>query len=131
MSHLRGMRLAENYPVRITVRLKVLTVKHSSLIIIHLSMPICQVLHYNAVIIVYRSMKQKVIKIGSSIGVVLSKPIVQELGFKAGQEVTLHLEKGGVLIEHTFKKTDNAQFSAWLQDAVERYRPALEALKNA
>ena len=76
-------------------------------------------------------MKQKVIKIGSSIGVVLPKLVAEELGFKDGQDITLHLEKGGVLIEHAIKKTDDAQFSVWLQDAVERYRPALEALKNA
>jgi len=76
-------------------------------------------------------MKQKVIKIGSSIGVVLSRPVAEELGFKAGQEVTLRLDKGGVFIEHAVKKGGRAEFAAWLEDAVERYRPALEALKHA
>ena len=77
-------------------------------------------------------MKQKVIKIGSSIGVVLPKPIAMELGFKAGQEVSLTSDANGVFIKRdTVKQTEtNRKLVAWAEDAVERYRPALEALKD-
>jgi antitoxin component of MazEF toxin-antitoxin module len=80
-------------------------------------------------------MKQKVIKIGSSIGVVLSKSVADELGFKAGQDVQLHIQNKGVFVEPVIPQAKLAEKSielaTWLEDAVERYRPALEALKNA
>ena len=81
-------------------------------------------------------MKQKVIKIGSSIGVVIPKPVAEELGFKAGQDI--NLIGGGsnqIIIEHIKREAKHhaegsAQLVAWAEEAVERYRPALEALKD-
>ena len=82
-------------------------------------------------------MKQKVIKIGSSIGVVLSRPVAEELGFKAGQEVDLHIEPTtkSIIIEHAGQKAEPniaevLKMLAWTAKAIERYRPALEALKD-
>jgi putative addiction module antidote len=79
-------------------------------------------------------MKQKVIKIGSSIGVVLPKPVAEKLGFKAGQEINLNpTANGGVTIDRITpqsKSAENSKLIAWAEEAVERYRPALEALKN-
>lgn len=37
-------------------------------------------------------MKQKIIRIGSSLGVVIPKPIAQERGFVVGGTVTLHTD---------------------------------------
>lgn len=80
-------------------------------------------------------MKQKVIKIGSSIGVVIPKPVAEELGFKAGQEINLReTDYNKIIIErlhHEAKpRGKNAELVAWAEAAVERYRPALEALKD-
>lgn len=78
-------------------------------------------------------MKQKVIKIGSSIGVVIPKSTAEELGFRAGQEVTLRPNAAArqIVIERaTAGQKGNSKLVAWAEDAVERYRPALEALKN-
>ena len=80
-------------------------------------------------------MNQKIIKIGSSIGVVIPKQMAEEKGYVAGGRVTLlpvH-DSNAIRIEPTIsetKKTGNAELIAWAEDAVKRYRPALEALKD-
>ena len=80
-------------------------------------------------------MNQKIIKIGSSIGVVIPKPIAQEKGYVAGGTVTLLPvnDSNAIRIEPTVsetKKVGNSELIAWAEDAVNRYRPALEALKD-
>lgn len=48
---------------------------------------------YNHILITNKSlMKQKIIKIGSSLGVVIPKPVAQERGFRVGDRVTIHPE---------------------------------------
>jgi len=80
-------------------------------------------------------MKQKVIKIGSSVGIVIPKPIAQEKGYMAGREYSLRTENNSnrIIIEPAItnsKTKGNPQLIAWAEDAVERYRTALEALKD-
>jgi len=74
-------------------------------------------------------MELKVIRIGSSIGVVIPKPIAQERGIKVGDK--LPFDSNQIRMEPINKKpAGNPELAAWAEDAVERYRPALEALKD-
>jgi len=78
-------------------------------------------------------MKQKVIKIGSSIGVVLSKPMAEEVGFKAGQEVQLHLQGKGVFVEPAapqVERTVDPAILEWTDEFISKNRELLERLKN-
>lgn len=90
------------------------------------------ILHYNDVLIGLDCIKQKVIKIGSSIGVVLPARDAKEEGILAGEVVEVKRESGRFVIEKTSKprKTGNPKLVAWAEEAVERYRPALEALRD-
>lgn len=78
-------------------------------------------------------MRQKVIQIGSSAGVTIPKERLSELGLKIGDFVTTRVENGVLLVEPAEVKPPqkSQELAAWLEDAVERYRPALEALKRA
>ena len=80
-------------------------------------------------------MDQKVIQIGSSMGVVLPAKDAREEGFAVGEIISVTKEAGRFIIEKkapTSKKSAvNAKLIDWAEEAVERYRPALEALKNA
>lgn len=77
-------------------------------------------------------MDQKVIQIGSSMGVVLPAKDAREEGFAVGETVSVTKTAGRFIIEKKAKKNaGNAKLIDWAEEAVERYRPALEALKNA
>ena len=80
-------------------------------------------------------MKQKIIRIGDSIGVVIPKPLAEARGYIAGGSVTLHPknDSNAIIIEPFTKipeKKGNVELVVWAEEAVERYRPALEALKD-
>lgn len=78
-------------------------------------------------------MEQKVIKIGSSLGVVIPADMARRQGVEQGQSVTpIEQENGDILLKRNIpaKNTGNPKLAAWAEDAVERYRPALEALKD-
>lgn len=78
-------------------------------------------------------MSQKVITIGSSIGIVLPKPLVDELGFVPGQEVTLVAESPDrVVIERKRKNGPgkSADLVKWAAAYVEKYRSDFEALAD-
>lgn len=79
-------------------------------------------------------MDQKVIQIGSSIGVVLPAKDAREEGFAVGEAVSVKREHGRFIIEKKLpakkRGTGNPRLVAWAEEAVERYRPALEALRD-
>ena len=79
-------------------------------------------------------MDQKIIQIGSSIGVVLPAKDARDEGFAIGESVSVKRESGRFIIEKKLptkkKGVGSPELIAWAEDAVERYRPALEALKN-
>lgn len=78
-------------------------------------------------------MAQKVIKIGSSVGAIFPSDLVKKLQIKPGDLVTpIEQENGDILIKRNppTKKLGNPDLVAWAEDAVERYRPALEALRD-
>ena len=80
-------------------------------------------------------MRQKVIKIGSSIGVVIPKPMAEEKGFKAGQDI--NLKEGGlnqIIIEPIGKAglshNIDPQILQWGQEFIDKNRELLERLKD-
>lgn len=81
-------------------------------------------------------MKQKVIKIGSSIGVIIPKSVAEELGFKAGQYIELYpdvLGKNLVISHHLSQRTDMGeliQLLRWTNETIEKNRELLERLKD-
>lgn len=80
---------------------------------------------YNFIII---AMTQKVLKVGSSAAVTISKKALEELGLKVGDTVRVQIDikRPAVLIEPV-KKVD-AELLNWTRKFIERYRPALNAL---
>jgi len=81
-------------------------------------------------------MKQKVIKIGSSIGVVIPKPIAKELGFEAGQEINLTpdvISKSLVVnhpnvLEPDLRRT--IELVRWADEFIDKNRALLQKLKD-
>lgn len=78
-------------------------------------------------------MDQKVIQIGSSIGVVIPADMAKRRGIELGQEVTtVEQENGDILISrHT--STQNKEVSVAVARAtayIEKYRKDFEALAN-
>ena len=78
---------------------------------------------YNAII-----MTQKLIRIGTSVGVVIPKNLMHELGLKIGGNVILDSDKRrrGILIRPTHM-IDN-ELVDWTKNFIEVYRQSLEAL---
>ena len=81
-------------------------------------------------------MEQKFIRVGSSIGAVIPKPLAEKQGIETGGRFKITPEAGSnrIIIEPSqplvSAKKGNRELIAWAEEAVERYRPALEALKD-
>ena len=78
-------------------------------------------------------MAQKIIKIGSSIGVVFPKPLVDELDFRPGQEIQVDAEGiNRVVIERKLRRPNEkrADLVRWAATYVEKYRKDFERLAN-
>jgi len=78
-------------------------------------------------------MAQKIINIGSSIGVVFPKPLAEEFGFALGQAVEVRAEGAGrVVVERVRDGKDPkiADAVVWATAYVEKYRKDFEALSN-
>jgi len=81
-------------------------------------------------------MRQKVIKIGSSIGVVIPKPVAEELSFRAGQNIEIHpdIVSKTLIISHPetlepdFRKT--IELLRWSTEFISKNRALLERLKD-
>jgi len=78
-------------------------------------------------------MKQKVIKIGSSIGIVMPKSGAEERGFILGQEVsTTFTEAGDFVVRKQAEKQDRgiSDTVARATAYIEKYRKDFEALAD-
>lgn len=73
-------------------------------------------------------MAQKIIKIGSSIGITIPRKSAEELGLAVGDSVefSVNKEHKSILIEPSVSV--DAETVQWARSFIERYRPALEAL---
>ena len=78
-------------------------------------------------------MSQKVIVIGSSVGAVFPKPLVDELNLAPGQEIDVHSDGlDRVVIERKRKggSPGHADLVKWAASYVEKYRSDFEALAD-
>lgn len=75
-------------------------------------------------------MSQKVLQIGTSAGITLSKDILKTLGLRIGDHVTVDVDAkhGGLVVLPLRAKKDDAEFSAWTEKFLSQYGPALKAL---
>lgn len=74
-------------------------------------------------------MVQKVIKVGSSAAITLSKQTIADLGVKVGDNVraTVDAKRRRLYVEPVVTGTDE-EVMDWTKKFIARYRPALEAL---
>ena len=81
-------------------------------------------------------MSQKIIKIGTSLGITLPKSLLEYLGVSVGERIeTKRDEKTGrVYLEPVTKKGDayvpDTENIEWTKKFIEQYRPALEELSD-
>ena len=73
-------------------------------------------------------MAQKIIKIGSSIGITIPRKSADELGLVVGDSVefSVNKENKSILIEPSVLV--DTETIGWARTFIERYRPALKAL---
>ena len=73
-------------------------------------------------------MAQKIIKIGSSIGITIPRKSADELGLAVGDSVefSVNKENKSILIEPSVLV--DRETIGWARTFIERYRPALKAL---
>ncbi|OJI06338.1 hypothetical protein BK004_04200 [bacterium CG10_46_32] len=74
-------------------------------------------------------MVQKVIKVGSSAGITLSKQATRDLGLRVGDSVrtTIDAKRGRLYVEPANAAVSEETLD-WTKKFIDRYRPALEAL---
>jgi putative addiction module antidote len=73
-------------------------------------------------------MTQKVLQIGSSAGITISKDALKKLGIRVGDDISVEIENDGLRV--TPITSVNPELIDWAKGFIEKYRPALEALKN-
>ena len=78
-------------------------------------------------------MTQKIIKIGSSAGLILSKQTLQSLKLKIGDKLRVRADDKNrklILEADVFQPKISREEKEWTEQFVERYRQALEALRD-
>jgi putative addiction module antidote len=75
-------------------------------------------------------MVQKVLQIGSSVGVTISKETLKALHIKVGDLINVDVDKkrGSIVILPLRKSRNDAEFSDWTKEFLSQYGPALKAL---
>lgn len=73
---------------------------------------------------------QKVLQVGSSAGVTISKEALKLLNIKVGDFINVDVDHkhGSIVILPIREPRDGAEFSAWTKEFVSQYGPALQAL---
>jgi putative addiction module antidote len=75
-------------------------------------------------------MSQKVLQIGTSAGITISKDLLQSLGLKIGDQVTIEInaKHSELVVLPLRRKKSQAELSAWTDKFIAQYGPALKAL---
>jgi antitoxin component of MazEF toxin-antitoxin module len=73
-------------------------------------------------------MVQKIIKIGSSIGITIPRKSAEELGLAVGDSVEFSVNKEHKRITIEPALSVDTETVQWARSFIERYRPALKAL---
>ena len=78
-------------------------------------------------------MAQKIITVGSSIGVVFPKPMAEEFGFAVGQAVEVRPDGPGRVVVERVKNNKNppiAETVQWATAYIEKHRKDFESLAD-
>ena len=78
-------------------------------------------------------MTQKIIKVGSSLGMTLSKQYVKDLGLNVGDQIEVQVNNDKKLLEvRPVRRTPavDAELAAWTKKFVHRYQAALNELAS-
>ena len=75
-------------------------------------------------------MEQKVIQIGSSAGITMSKSTMEELGVKIGDTVETDTAKKVFTVRSRTKTVIDPEILQWGQEFIDKNRALLERLKN-
>ena len=73
-------------------------------------------------------MAQKVIKIGKSVGITISKEILEEMRLKAGDQISVEYDKRKRSLHIKPNIKIDQELLDWTDKFIKEYRPALEAL---
>ena len=73
-------------------------------------------------------MVQKILKIGSSAGIIIPKKTLEEFGLKVGSRVDFNVDKGRKIIKLEPEIKIDKELFEWTKKFIKKYRPALEAL---
>ena len=77
-------------------------------------------------------MTQKILKVGTSAAVTISKETMKELGFKIGDPVTVNVDRKRKKVSITPVARDavKRELLEWTDSFIKKYKPALEALSK-
>lgn len=78
-------------------------------------------------------MAQKIIKIGSSVGITLPQQALEALGVKAGDSINLEVNKDSqniIVTPLVLREGEDAEFSRWTKNFLEKYGDALKDLAD-
>ncbi len=75
-------------------------------------------------------MPQKVLQIGSSAGITISKDLLKSLGLRIGDQVEISSDdkRGGLLVLPLRRSKDQQELMTWTDAMIDQYGPALRAL---
>ncbi|MFH1171862.1 MAG: AbrB/MazE/SpoVT family DNA-binding domain-containing protein [bacterium] len=75
-------------------------------------------------------MTQKVLRVGSSAGITISKEALNALRIKIGDRVKVDIDakRGGIVILPLRTTRNDEEFSAWTKEFLAQYGPALRVL---
>jgi putative addiction module antidote len=73
-------------------------------------------------------MTQKVLQIGSSAGITIPKEALKKHHIQVGDEISVEITDTGLSVKPLFKV--EGELVEWTKSFIEKYRPALEALKD-
>lgn len=75
---------------------------------------------------------QKVLTVGSSLGMTIPSKVLPVLDVKAGDYLCVSVEDGKMVVAPYRKDASevDGDLVAWGKDFIKKYRPALEALKD-
>ena len=75
-------------------------------------------------------MVQKVLQVGSSVGVTISKEALKALHIKVGDLINVDVDKkrGSIVILPLRKSRNDVEFSDWTKEFLSQYGPVLKAL---
>lgn len=75
-------------------------------------------------------MIQKVLKIGSSIGITIPKKSLKDLGLKAGDSVRVEVDSATRSVRISPAVHVDPELVEWADNFIKEYRPALEELAD-